>query len=215
MSKSAQCLPSPPAWKTPPIISIAVIIASALALSAQEKPAIRVTPSKMPKLATVDPRFVSYNVEMVEVTGGRFWKPYKSAADGLTAAKPPRSADANQPAGMSNSLYQYRPPINLANPKLRKLAEALGPSYVRVSGTWQNGTYFQNDDNPALTEVPKGFKGVLTRAEWKGVIDFEQAVDGKLVTSFPISAGTRAADGVWTPAQAQAFVDYTKSIGGS
>jgi hypothetical protein len=35
------------------------------------------------------------------------------------------------------------------------------------------------------------------------------------VTSFAISAGTRGADGRWTPAQAQAFVDYTKSIGGS
>ena len=116
---------------------------------------------------------------------------------------------------MSASLYQYRPPINLANPRLRKLAEALGPSYVRVSGTWQNSTYFQNDDNPALTEVPKGFKGVLTRAEWKGVIDFAHSVDDRVVTSFAISAGTRDADGVWTPAQAKSFVEYTKSIGGS
>ncbi len=194
---------------------IAVVAASAFTLSAQENSAITLAPSKMPKLGTVDPRFVSYNVEMVEVTGGRFWKPYKSAAETQTAPKAPTSADANQPAGMSASLYQYRPPINLANPRLRKLAEALGPSYVRVSGTWQNSTYFQNDDNPALTEVPKGFKGVLTRAEWKGVIDFAHSVDDELVTSFAISDGTRGADGVWTPAQAQSLLDYTKSIGGS
>jgi heparanase 1 len=196
-------------------VAIAVIAASTLALSAQENPAIALAPSTMAKLGTVDPRFVSYNVEMVEVTGGRFWKPYKSAAEVEAAPKPPTSSDANQPVGMSASLYQYRPPINLANPRLRKLAEALGPSYVRVSGTWQNSTYFQNDDNPAPTEVPKGFKGVLTRAEWKGVIDFAHSVDGKLVTSFAISAGTRGPDGVWTPAQAQSFIDYTKSIGGS
>jgi hypothetical protein len=37
---------------------------------------VRVNPAKMTKLTIVDPRFVSYNVEMVEVTGGRFWKPY-------------------------------------------------------------------------------------------------------------------------------------------
>ncbi len=194
---------------------IAVMASAALTLSAQENSAITLAPSTMPKLGTVDPRFVSYNVEMVEVTGGRFWKPYKSAAETQNAPQPPTPADANQPAGMSASLYQYRPPINLANPRLRKLAEALGPSYVRVSGTWQNSTYFQNDDNPALTEVPKGFKGVLTRAEWKGVIDFAHSVDDELVTSFAISAGTRGADGVWTPAQATALVDYTKSIGGS
>jgi heparanase len=195
--------------------SIAAISASALALSAQEKPAISLTPSTMAKLGKVDPRFVSYNVEMVEVTGGRFWKPYTSPVDAQNSPKPPASSDANQPAATSASLYQYRPPKNLANPRLRKLAEALGPSYVRVSGTWRNNTYFQNDDNPPLTEVPKGFKGVLTRAQWKGVIEFARSVDAQLVTSFAISAGTRGADGVWTPVQAETFLDYTKSIGGS
>ncbi|UWZ85987.1 hypothetical protein [Occallatibacter riparius] len=167
----------------------------------------------MRKIATVDPRFLSYNVEMVEVTGGRFWKPYKSAAE--SSSSPTATGQANQPPGMSADLYQYRPPIDLANPRLRKLAMGLSPAYVRVSGTWQNSTYFQNDDNPPLKEAPKGFKGVLTRAEWKGVVDFAQAVDDKIVTSFPMSAGTRDADGVWTPAQAKTFLDYTKAIGGS
>ncbi|WP_263355392.1 glycosyl hydrolase family 79 N-terminal domain-containing protein [Acidicapsa acidisoli] len=195
-------------------LSIAFFTAGALVLLAQEKSAIPVAPSKMSKLGTVDQRFVSYNVEMVEVTGGRFWKPYKSAADGQATSKPAASAEANQQVGMSPSLYQYRPPINLASPRLRKLAQQLGPSYVRVSGTWQNSTYFQNDDNPALTEPPKGFKGVLTRTEWKEVVDFAHAVDDDLVTSLAISAGTRDANGVWTSAQAKAFVEYTKSIGG-
>jgi hypothetical protein len=35
----------------------------------------------MPRLGTVDERFQSYNVEMLEVTGGRFWKPYGAAAN--------------------------------------------------------------------------------------------------------------------------------------
>jgi heparanase 1 len=196
-------------------VSIAVLMSGALALSAQEKAAITVTPSTMPKLGSVDSRFVSYNVEMVEVTGGRFWKPYKSAEDDKTTSKPATSADANQQVGGTSSLYQYRPPINLASPRLRKLAQALGPSYVRVSGTWQNSTYFQNDNNPALGEPPTGFKGVLTQAQWKGVVDFAHAVDNEIVTSFAISAGTRDADSVWTSAQAKAFVEYTKSIGGS
>ncbi len=178
-----------------------------------EKP-ITVTPSRMPKLATVDPRFVSYNVEMVEVTGGRFWKPYKSATGGEDASKP-ASGDANQQVGINPNLFQYRPPINLANPRLRKLAGALGPSYVRVSGTWQNSTYFQNDDHAPMTEPPIGFRGVLTRAEWKGVVDFAHAVDDKLVTSFAMSAGTRDVEGVWTSHQAKAFLAFTKSIGGT
>jgi hypothetical protein len=161
----------------------------------------------MPKLGTVDSRYLSYNVEMVEVTGGRFWKPYKDAAK--TDAPP----QVNQEVGLDPGLFQYRSPIDLSNARLRKLAAALGPAYIRVSGTWQNSTYFQNDGNPALQQPPAGFKSVLTRAQWKGVVDFSNAVDAKIVTSVAISPGARGADGVWTPAQAQEFFGYTKSLG--
>lgn len=200
--------------KIPTILPAAVFAAGVLALSAQEKTAITLAPSNMPKLGAVDPRFASYNIEMVEVTGGRFWKPYKSAAT-ETAAKPLTSSDANQQVGVSPALFQDRPPINLANPRLRKLAQALGPSYIRVSGSWANSTFFQGDDQPAPTEPPQGFKAVLTRAQWKAVIDFARATGGEIVTSFAISPGTRDDEGVWTPAQAKAFLDFTKSAGGN
>jgi hypothetical protein len=196
--------------------SIAVLSVAAVNASGQEKSSIAVAPTTMPKLATVDARFVSYNVEMVEVTGGRFWKPYKLA---VGAPEPASTSPANPPAsqqvGIDPTRFHYRPPIDLANPRLRKLASALGPSYVRVSGSWANSTFFQDDDKPKLSEPPKGFRGVLTRAEWKGVIDFAHAVDDQIVTSFAISSGTRGDDGVWTAGQANAFLDYTKGIGGS
>jgi hypothetical protein len=167
----------------------------------------------MPKLSTVDARFLSYNVEMVEVTGGRFWKPYQSTAAG--PAEPTSPPDSNQPVGVNPNLYQYRPPIDLSNPRLRRLAAALGPVYLRVSGTWQNSTYFQDNDDPALPQPPTGFNSVLTRAEWKAVVDFARQVGAEIVTSVAISPGTRDAEGVWTPAQAKAVFDYTKSLGGS
>jgi hypothetical protein len=182
---------------------------------AQDKPSVAINPSGMAKVGTVDPRYLSFNVEMVEVTGGRFWKPYKSQ----TAA--PDLADAAHPLGPSQQVggaqgpFQYRPPIDLSRPRLRKLAAALGPAYMRVSGTWENTTYFQNDDLPALKKAPDGFNAVLTRAEWKGVIDFAHAVDAELVTSFAISPGTRDAAGAWTPTQAKALLDYTRDAGGS
>jgi heparanase 1 len=66
-----------------------------------------------------------------------------------------------------------------------------------------------------MKEPPKGFNSVLTRAAWKGVVDFSHAVGVQVVTSVATSAGTRDADGVWTPTQAKAVLDYTKSIGGS
>lgn len=181
-----------------------------LALSAATLPLLAQTnPSTLRKLGTVDPRFQSYNVEMVEVIGGRFWKPYASK----TLAAP--SSAAMTPGGMDPNLYEQRTPIDLSNPRLRKLASALGPAYVRVSGTWANTLYFQDSDAPAPASPPAGFGGVLTRAQWKGVIDFTHAVDAKLVTSFATSMGTRDAAGLWKPAEASKFVEYTHSIGGS
>jgi len=172
----------------------------------------------MRRIGTVDERFQSYNIEMVEVIGGRFWKPYRDI-DALLKAQSSLTQSnkdgAAVPAGMDPNLYQQRPPIDLTNPRLRKLAAALGPAYVRVSGTWANTAYFQNSDEPAPKTPPKGFGGVLTRRQWKGVIDFAHAVDAKLVTSFATSQGTRNRAGVWTPDQARQLLTYTKSIGGS
>jgi heparanase len=174
-----------------------------------------IAPENMPRIGTVDDRFQSYNIEMVEVTGGRFWKPYREIDAILKTQASAAGSGSNQPAGMSPDLYQYRPPIDLSKARLRTLAAALGPAYVRVSGTWANTTYFQNSEKPAPKTAPKGFNGVLTRQQWKGVVDFARAVDAKIVTSFATSPGTRNAAGVWTPDQARQFLAYTKSIGGS
>jgi heparanase 1 len=181
-----------------------VLAAVAVSSSAQ------IHPAAMPKIGAVDPRFQSYNIEMVEVIGGRFWKPYASQS-GLGKA----AAASNTPGGMDPALFEQRSPINLANPRLRKLAAALGPAYVRVSGTWANTVYFQDSDAPAPAKPPAGFGGVLTRAEWKGVVDFSKAVDAEIVTSVSAGKGTRDAAGVWTPAQAKSFLAYTRSVGGS
>jgi Glycosyl hydrolase family 79, N-terminal domain len=154
-----------------------------------------VVPARMRRIATVDARFQSYNIEMVEVTGGRFWKPY---------AKQESAAQADR------DLYAYRPPIDLGNAKLRRLAAALSPAYLRVSGTWANSTYFADSD----TAPPAGFDGVLTRAMWRGVVDFARAVDARIVTSFAVSPGARDASGVWSTGQAQRLLAYTSALHG-
>jgi hypothetical protein len=159
-----------------------------------------VIPARLPLVGTVDARFQSYNIEMVEVTGGRFWRPYDRA--------PVATAAGGRP-----ELFGYRRPIDLRNARLRKLAAALAPAYLRVSGTWANTTYFADTD-VAPSAPPAGFNGVLTRAQWRGVVEFAQAVDARLVTSFAIGAGVRDADGVWMPNQARRLLGYTRSLGG-
>ncbi|MEA2884364.1 MAG: hypothetical protein QOH32_3620, partial [Bradyrhizobium sp.] len=154
-------------------------------------------PANMPRIGRVEERFQSYNIEMVEVTGGRFWKAYRP-----------------EPSAAGMDLYAYRPPIDLSRSKLRRLAAALAPAFMRVSGTWANSTYF-SDTEETPSPPPTGFEGILTRRQWLGVIDFSKAVDAKIVTSFAISRGVRDAAGVWTPDQAARLLAYTRLLGGS
>jgi heparanase 1 len=186
-----------------------LLVASTYAGTLADPPSV--VPSNMAHIGTIDARFQSYNIEMVEVTGGRFWKPYRSEP-GDQPAQPPRSG-SDTPPGMDSNLYQYRPPIDLTNARLRKLAAALAPAYVRVSGTWANSTYFADSDN-APSAPPAGFNGVLTRQQWRGVVNFSQSVDARIVISFAISAGSRDAAGFWKPDQANRLLTYTRSIGG-
>jgi hypothetical protein len=192
-----------------PIVAagVALVLASSIYQRCRSAQAAQLDPDALAAVTRVDERFQSYNVEMAEVIGGRFWKPYAhmSATDA-----PPAQIDV----GRDPNLFEARSPADLSNRRLRTLAAALGPAYVRVSGTWANSVYFQNDDAPAVATVPAGYSGVLTRAEWHGVVDFAKAVDARLVTSFTISAGVRDASGTWTPVQAQPLLDYTRSIGG-
>src|SRR5262245_46283683 len=98
------------AWRSATAATLIAFATCSQALGQQS-----LTPADMPRIAEIDARFQSYNVEMVEVTGGRFWKPY-----GRT--HPPAEQD----------IYAYRPPIDLTNARLRKLAAALSPAYLRV-----------------------------------------------------------------------------------
>lgn len=172
-------------------------------------------PANMARIGTIDERYQSYNVEMLEVIGGKFWKPYGPDLEAALKQPPPAatSSSSDTPAGMNPALYQYRPPIDLGNARLRKLASALGPAYVRVSGTWANTTYFAETDQ-APEAPPAGFNSILTRQQWKGVVDFAKAADAEIVTSFANSAGTRDATGTWMPEQARRWVEYTNSVGG-
>src|ERR1700674_2732375 len=174
---------------------------------------VSLDPAKIARIATVDERFQSSNIEMVAVIGGRFWKPYGSTTNESKAQEPAPQAGFT-PAGIDPNLYRYRAPIDLSNPRLRKLAAALSPAYVRVSGTWANSAYFQDSEKAAPANAPSGFSGVLTREEWKGVIDFSHAVNAEIVTSVATGPGSRDAQGVWTSDQARQLFEYTKSAAG-
>src|SRR5438034_5638946 len=194
-------------------VGMGIVIAALAGIqkAAAQAPAPSVDPSRLPRLGTIDARFQSYNVEMVEVTGGRFWNPYRASAS--TPSDRGTDNAGNMPAGGNPDLFAYREPVDLSNPRLRILAAALAPAYLRVSGTWANSTYFaENDEVPAAP--PNGFRAVLSRERWKAVIDFAHAASAEIVTSMATSPGVRDAAGRWQSDQARRFFAYTRSVGG-
>jgi len=157
-------------------------------------------------LRTVDPRLVSYNIEMTEVTGGTFWKAYT----------PEEVAGKGQfpKVGIfkKGSLMQVYPPIDLTNARLRKLAKHLGPVWVRVSGTWSTKTYY-DFDGACNGVAPAGFQNVLTKPQWLSLLDFVRHVGGKLLVSVANCEGIHAAHEPWHPGQAKLLFDLSKEYG--
>jgi heparanase 1 len=182
----------------------------AMATESPDGARLGVSPATFAAVGRVNQRFQSYNVESVEVTGGNFWAPYLKAGE-----PPPQPVAGPHGVEFASGAYRKREPIDLkGNARLRRLAKALGPAYVRVSGSWANSIYFQDDDQPALAKAPPGYQGVLTRAQWAGLVDFAKAVDAKILTSFATSQGARDADGRWNPDGARRLFAYTHKLGG-
>ncbi|MGE5048831.1 MAG: hypothetical protein ACM3PC_09700 [Deltaproteobacteria bacterium] len=115
-------------------------------VAAESRPSL--SPAKLQRVAAVDERYQSYDLET------------PIGAQGAT-------------------------PVDLSSPRLRKLAAALGPAYVRVSGTSEG---------------------------WKGVVDFARAVDAKIVASFAVGAPDGA--GASAPDQPPKSFAHLKSIAG-
>lgn len=184
------------AVRSPARIVLALVLATSAGACARE--AISpvsggpIAVSDLLQVAEVDARFLSYNIEMVQVTGGRFWAPY---------------------GGPSGERYRYRPPMDFSDRRLLGLAAHLSPSYIRVSGTWANSTYVALEgEHPS--EPPPGFGQVLTQAQWTGLVGFARALNAPIVTSFAASEGTRDDRGQWTTTQADRLLFLTRKAGG-
>lgn len=155
------------------------------------------------KIRELNPLLVSYNVEMAEVTGGTFWKAYTPEQVAGTEIFESKIDDVM-------NMMQIYPPKDLYEKNIRRYALGLGKCYIRVSGTWTTTTYIDFDGitggNP-----PEGYRAVLTKEQWNGVLDFVKAVDGRLLISVANCEGNHHANELWNPEQAKLLLDYSKA----
>ena len=165
---------------------------------------VKLNPGALEEVRTMNPRLISYNVEMTAVTGGTFWKAYTPAQiDGDEPVPPP---DFSKGMG---AMHQWYDPIDTTNPKLRKLAKELGSCWVRVSGTWATRTYYDFDG----TGMPEGYNNHLRKEQWINLLNFVKAVNGKLKISVANCDGLHAANEPWNPSQAEKIFALSKEYG--
>ena len=165
---------------------------------------VKLQASGLEKIREQNPMLTSYNVEMTEVTGGTFWKAYTEAQiDGTEDVPAP---DLSK--GIA-SMHQWYDPIDTTNPRLIKLAKALGPKWIRVSGTWATRTYYDFDE----TGLPEGYFNHLHKDQWINLLNFVKAVGGKLKISVANCDGLHSHDEPWHPEQAEKIFALSKEHG--
>lgn len=146
-------------------------------------------------VAEVDPRYLSFAVDTIQVVGGPFWAP-AGQGTGLLSTSPV-------------SRFQF------TRPRLRRLAGALAPAFLRIGGTDADRTVYDLGDGPAV-QIERGkdqAHGVLTRAIWDEVSGFARELDLRLL--FTLNAGPTARDraGNWDPSDARKLVAYSVAHG--
>lgn len=171
---------------------------------------IRLNPETNTKIRTVDERLMSYNIEMTEITGGTFWKAY--TPEQIAGTEEFRFSGNMTDFTAMADLMQVYPPIDLYDEKLRRLAKALGPAWIRVSGSWATKTYY-NFDGTTGGKAPAGYASVLTKEQWIGVLDFVKAVDGKLLISVSNCAGDHPLNGELDLTQTKKIFDFSHAYG--
>lgn len=169
-------------------------------------------PASFTSIRERDPRMQSYNIEMTDITGGTFWKPYTSAQiEGYEEFVFPEGT--KNIGDIMKVLMEPQPPINLYEPRIRTLAAALGPVVLRVSGSWATRTYYDFDGHTGK-QPPQGFDNVLTKEQWDGVLDFVKATGAQLMVSVANCIGVHEnGTGPWQPDQAELLWDYTQAQG--
>ena len=159
------------------LASLGAAIASVNIAAAQTA---QLTPAAMPRVGTVDERYQSYNVEMLEVTGGRFWRPYGPELEAALRqpAPTPAASSGHTPSGMNPAPVRipaaHRPHQRPAAQARRRARSGL---CARQRHLGQH--HVLSRDRTGSREPASGLRGRADPQQWRGVVDFSRAVNAE------------------------------------
>ncbi|KAL3902995.1 MAG: hypothetical protein SGILL_010616, partial [Bacillariaceae sp.] len=144
------------------------------------------------KVATVDPRYVSFTLD---------WWP------------PDQGSPFPPPAGWGPHANVLE--VDLNNSKLRALVTALGPSILRIGGTMDKIVEYDFPEQGSICSNQSKFSfdghppPCLNASRWDALHEFARATNSQIVfgLSYP---ETPAKDGTWNSTPAEALMRYSK-----
>jgi heparanase 1 len=184
------------------VVSCLVGVVSALIAAHRGSPPAQPTPPRVAlsietgrAAAEVEDRFLSVAIDTAEVVGGDFWAPPGQGKGPLK----------------THPVARY----DFARPRLRELARALAPAYLRIGGTAADWTVYRMDDGASASpaSLPEGARWTLTRQRWDEVSAFARDVGFHIMFTLNAGESARDADGAWDPTNARALVAYAQEHG--
>lgn len=145
----------------------------------------------MTPITKVDARFLSFSIDISVLAGGFWWEGSKGTQRGLGT--------------------QRVEPLDLNQPKLDQLIEALGPAYVRVGGSEADKVHYFTRLKNASTEPPDAL--VLTKEMWHNLHNFCQRHDLHLMFTMKYGLFERRQQGAWQSDEVEALLQYSHEHG--
>jgi heparanase 1 len=142
-------------------------------------------------VTTIDKRYLSVAVDTAQVVGGEWWSS----------------------SGEMELMGQERVPVyDFSRPRLRALAAALAPAFLRIGGSDADRIYYDMSAEP-LQEAPDGYNFVLTAKQLDGVFEFADTLgyDVAFTLSSGLGPDVRDETGAWIPDMTEDLVSYVAS----
>jgi len=98
--------------------------------------------------------------------------------------------------------------LDLSDPRLRVLTQALAPAYLRLGGTDADRVYYHFEEGPAPQPLPAGYTLLLKRQRWQELMDFAHDVQMPVIFTLNAGPGPRSADQVWQSDNARSLVSH-------
>jgi len=156
----------------------------------QQNKTVSIKLNSMTPIHQVDPKFLSFSIDISVLAGGFWWEGSKGTQRGLGTERVE--------------------PLNLNQPKLDLLIRALGPAYVRVGGSEADKIHYFTSDKPP---TKSSNTLTLTQEMWHQLHDFCQRNTLALMFTMKYGLFEQRHHGKWQIKDVERLLKYSHAHG--